>query len=111
MDLAAALTYWGAIDHPIGHLHVRNLTAALHGASAATWSPVHTVSAMTNTGQRWRVYNEVAEEQPVAQANAMVAALQAASIQVTPRIMAGTQHAYDYWSVVVSEIATAILAL
>jgi acetyl esterase/lipase len=103
-DLGAALTYWESVAGPTGSLHVKNITRALGcstktctAAIEAPWSPARSVTP-ADCPARWLVLNENAEEQPVAQADALTAALQAAGCTVTETILTGSKHAYDYWA-------------
>jgi hypothetical protein len=95
-----ALNYWAGVPGPIGKLHIKNLTVALSGLSAAAWSP----DQHANCGADWLVFNGANEGQPVAQANLMTGALHSAGCSVVEDVFPDTAHGFDYWQVVLPQV-------
>ncbi len=112
-DLATALAFWTQTAGPVGKLHVKNITQALGctaaacGSPATVWSPATRVTS-ADCPSHWLVLNETLEDQPVAQADELAAALRITGCQVTEDIIPGTQHAYDYWSKAFPQIVAAL---
>jgi acetyl esterase/lipase len=117
-DFANALSYWSTYPGPEGKQHMKDLTGTLGcpksgvGCSPSlesAYSPDRHVSSGTCTDQ-WIIFNGNDEVQPTSQATDMDDALAVAGCPHTLDIFPDTAHAFDYWSVALSQIQSAIQA-
>lgn len=101
LDYPMGIAYWSSLTGSFALLHLANQLTALGCSTAATcplatedqWSPDMQVGVCPSN---WLVLNSAAEETPVAQADAMTAALRAKGCAVTETILAGTRHGFHY---------------
>lgn len=107
-DLAAALAYWKGFRTQIAKVHVKNLTQAVGMQNINTVSPVNMVSYAANAKQQWYIYNGATEAQPVAQADSITTALKNAGVSVTEEILPTSNHSFDYWALIQSEVIALI---
>ena len=107
-DLTAALAYWKSLRTQLAKLHVSNLTKAIGTQNADAVSPVNIVSYAANAKQQWYIYNGATEVQPVMQADSITSALKNAGVSVTENILPTSNHAFNYWPLIQTELITLI---
>jgi acetyl esterase/lipase len=124
MDFATAFSYWQSLTGPLAQLHLTNLSTVLGctvvshkhvktytcpSATEVRYSPDQQVTG-TDCPTHWLILNGLTEEQPTSQAVGMDDALAGAGCAHTLDLFADSAHAFDYWSVVLSQVQGTIAA-
>ena len=123
-DFASALSYWEGVGGSLGKTHLKDLTGTLActvvtvkhvttydcpAALEAQYSPDLQVTS-SNCPAQWLIVNGTDEIQPTSQAVALDDALVAQGCPQTLDIFPDTAHSFDYWTVELPEIESALAA-